>query len=156
MVVNPMQPRFHAWRSTVCYCHQTEHGEPMDKKTECKVVLYGISPKNCDTIKKARKWLEQAGIDYRFHDHRADGLNPADLDRWLSQLGWEALLNSRGTTFRALPDEAKQGLDTAKARALLLEHPAMIKRPLLDRDGELTLGFKADHYQSSSLVKLFC
>lgn len=120
----------------------------MENKTECKVVLYGISPKNCDTIKKARKWLEQAGIDYRFHDHRADGLNPADLDRWLSQLGWEALLNSRGTTFRTLPDEAKQGLDTAKARALLLEHPAMIKRPLLDRDGELTLGFKADHYQS--------
>ncbi|KAB0668764.1 ArsC family reductase [Aeromonas veronii] len=120
----------------------------MENKTKCKVVLYGISPKNCDTIKKARKWLDEAGIDYRFHDHRADGLNPDDLDSWLAQLGWEALLNSRGTTFRALPDEAKQGLDTAKARALLLEHPAMIKRPLLDRDGELTLGFKAGHYQS--------
>ena len=120
----------------------------MENKTECKVVLYGISPKNCDTIKKARKWLDEAGIDYRFHDHRADGLEPARLDGWLNQLGWEALLNTRGTSFRALPEEAKQGLDTAKARALLLEHPAMIKRPLLDRDGELTLGFKADHYQS--------
>ncbi len=121
---------------------------PMENKTECRVVLYGISPKNCDTIKKARKWLEEAGIDYRFHDHRADGLAPEQLDSWLERLGWEALLNTRGTTFRALPDEARQDLDTAKARALLLAHPAMIKRPLLDKDGELTLGFKADHYQS--------
>lgn len=108
--------------------------------------LYGI--KNCDTIKKARKWLDEAGVDYRFHDHRADGLDPATLDGWLAKLGWEALLNTRGTTFRALPEEEKQGLDNDKARALLLAHPAMIKRPLLDRDGELTLGFKADHYQS--------
>lgn len=108
--------------------------------------LYGI--KNCDTIKKARKWLDEAGVEYRFHDHRADGLAPAELDLWLERLGWEALLNTRGTTFRALPDEAKQGLDNAKARALLLAQPAMIKRPLLDKDGELHLGFKADHYQS--------
>ncbi|MGN5151113.1 ArsC family reductase [Aeromonas enteropelogenes] len=120
----------------------------MENKTECKVVLYGISPKNCDTIKKARKWLDEAGVDYRFHDHRADGLDPAALDGWLAKLGWEALLNTRGTTFRALPEEETQGLDNDKARALLLAHPAMIKRPLLDRDGELTLGFKADHYQS--------
>ncbi|WP_421197345.1 ArsC family reductase [Aeromonas enteropelogenes] len=120
----------------------------MENKTECKVVLYGISPKNCDTIKKARKWLDEAGVDYRFHDHRADGLDPAALDGWLAKLGWEALLNTRGTTFRALPEEEKQGLDNDKARALLLAHPAMIKRPLLDCDGELTLGFKADHYQS--------
>lgn len=108
--------------------------------------LYGI--KNCDTIKKARKWLDEAGIDYRFHDHRADGLTPEQLDLWLERLGWEALLNTRGTTFRALPEEAKQGLDTARAHDLLLAHPAMIKRPLLDKDGELSLGFKADHYQS--------
>lgn len=121
---------------------------PMENKTECKVVLYGISPKNCDTIKKARKWLEEAGIDYRFHDHRADGLSPEQLDLWLAKLGWEALLNTRGTTFRALPEAEKQGLDTAKARDLLLAHPAMIKRPLLDQDGTLTLGFKADLYQS--------
>ncbi|MGE6107671.1 ArsC family reductase [Aeromonas sobria] len=110
------------------------------------VTLYGI--KNCDTIKKARKWLADAGVDHRFHDHRADGLSPAQLDGWLAQLGWEALLNTRGTSFRALPEEARQGLDTAKARALMLEHPAMIKRPLLDLDGELHLGFKADQYQS--------
>ncbi|MFQ2505601.1 ArsC family reductase [Aeromonas caviae] len=108
--------------------------------------LYGI--KNCDTIKKARKWLEEAGIDYRFHDHRADGLSPEQLDLWLAKLGWEALLNTRGTTFRALPEAEKQGLDTAKARDLLLAHPTMIKRPLLDQDGTLTLGFKADLYQS--------
>lgn len=110
------------------------------------ITLYGI--KNCDTVKKSRKWLEEAGIDYRFHDHRADGLDPAMLDLWLDRLGWEALLNRQGTTFRALPAQDKQALDKTNARALLLAHPAMIKRPLLDRDGELTLGFKADHYQS--------
>jgi Spx/MgsR family transcriptional regulator len=110
------------------------------------VTLYGI--KNCDTIKKARKWLDEAGVDYRFHDHRVDGLAPVQLDLWLGKLGWEALLNTRGTTFRALPDEEKQGLDQTKAHALLLAQPAMIKRPLLDVDGELHLGFKADHYQS--------
>lgn len=109
-------------------------------------VLYGI--KNCDTIKKARKWLDEAGVPYRFHDHRVDGLDPAQLDLWLERLGWEALLNRSGTTFRALPDEAKQGLDNARAHALLLAQPAMIKRPLLDLGGELHLGFKADHYQS--------
>ena len=108
--------------------------------------LYGI--KACDTMKKARTWLDAKGIAYTFHDYKSEGIDEKSLKRFVDALGWETVLNRAGTTFRALPDEAKQGLDTAKARALLLEHPAMIKRPLLDRDGELTLGFKADHYQS--------
>ncbi|NHI01798.1 ArsC family reductase [Oceanimonas sp. MB9] len=108
------------------------------------VTLYGI--KNCDTIKKARKWLEQAGVDYRFVDHRADGLDPEQLAHWLEQLGWEQLLNKRGTTYRALSDADKAALGPESAAALLQAHPAMIKRPLLDLDGELHLGFKPEHY----------
>ena len=110
------------------------------------ITLYGI--KNCDTIKKARKWLDEAGVDYRFHDHRADGLDPAALDSWLAKLGWEALLNSRGTTFRALPDADKQDIDASKAIALMLTHTSMIKRPILDRDGVLTAGFKPEIYET--------
>lgn len=120
----------------------------MENKTECKVVLYGISPKNCDTIKKARKWLEAAGIDYRFHDVRADGLDEAALDGWLDTLGWEALLNTRGTTFRALPDDQKADLDRERARALMLAQPAMIKRPVLQLGDAFHLGFKAEQYQT--------
>ena len=110
------------------------------------ITLYGIP--NCDTVKKARTWLDQNGVAHVFHDYKKAGIDRARGEAWVGELGWETVLNRSGTTFRALPEEAKQGLDTTKARALLLEHPAMIKRPLLDRDGELTLGFKADHYQS--------
>ena len=99
----------------VCSTPDFRAARPETKRIPMATTLYGI--KNCDTIKKARKWLEEAGIDYRFHDHRADGLAPEQLDSWLERLGWEALLNTRGTTFRALPDEARQDLDTAKARA---------------------------------------
>ncbi|GHA17228.1 ArsC family reductase [Oceanisphaera arctica] len=106
--------------------------------------LYGI--KNCDTVKKARKWLDQQGIDYRFVDHRADGLDPAELQHWLERLGWEQLLNKRGTTYRALPDADKAGLGPDTAAALLQAHPAMIKRPLLVLDDELHLGFKPELY----------
>ncbi|MDP5291004.1 ArsC family reductase [Oceanimonas sp. CHS3-5] len=110
------------------------------------VTLYGI--KNCDTVKKARKWLEQAGVDYRFVDHRADGLDPEQLAHWLEVLGWEQLLNKRGTTWRALSDDDKASLGPDTAAALLLAHPAMIKRPLLNLDGELHLGFKPELYAS--------
>ena len=106
--------------------------------------LYGI--KNCDTIKKARKWLEQQGIEYTFHDYRVDGLDQAWLAETASTLGWEQLLNKRGTTFRQLPDEQKQDLTEEKALALLLAHPAMIKRPVLAHDSDLHLGFKPDQY----------
>jgi len=108
--------------------------------------IYGIS--NCDTIKKARKWLEQQGVEYQFHDVRKDGLDEALLDSWLAAVGWEVLLNKRGTTWRALDDATKNSIDAASARALLLAQPAMIKRPVLVTDQRVEVGFKADHYQT--------
>ena len=107
--------------------------------------LYGI--KNCDTIKKARKWLSDNEIDYTFHDYRVDGLDADWLRETEAQLGWESLLNKRGTTFRQLSDEQKNNLDKSKALALLLEHPAMIKRPVLVTEKGYFLGFKADQYE---------
>jgi Spx/MgsR family transcriptional regulator len=108
------------------------------------ICLYGI--KNCDTIKKARNWLESNGIDYRFHDYRADGLERAQLEAWAQELGWEALLNKRGTTWRAQPDAVKDNIDAASAITLMLQQPAMIKRPLLDTGPARHLGFKAADY----------
>lgn len=108
--------------------------------------LYGIS--NCDTIKKARKWLEANGIDYRFHDYRKDGLEADWLESWCDELGWEAVLNKRGTTWRKLPEETKSAVDRSQAIALMLEQPAMIKRPLLDLGNSRKLGFKEIEYSS--------
>jgi Spx/MgsR family transcriptional regulator len=107
-------------------------------------VMYGI--KNCDTIKKAKKWLEANNLEFTFHDHRSDGLDQTQLQSWCETLGWEQVLNKRGTTYRQLTDDQKASLNETSAIALLLEYPAMIKRPILDIDGELTLGFKADSY----------
>ena len=107
--------------------------------------LYGI--KNCDTIKKARKWLEANDIEYTFHDYRADGLEQSWLAQTEQHLGWELLLNKRGTTFRQLSDEQKNNVDKTSALALMLEHPAMIKRPVLIHNDTYHLGFKADQYQ---------
>lgn len=107
--------------------------------------LYGI--KNCDTIKKARKWLEAEQIEYTFHDYRQDGLDANWLAEVESKLGWEQLLNKRGTTFRQLSDEQKNSLNRENALALLQEFPAMIKRPLLAHNDSLTLGFKPAEYQ---------
>jgi arsenate reductase len=108
------------------------------------IVLHGI--KNCDTMKKARAWLDSRGIAYRFHDYKAEGMDAAILTRWVGQVGWEALLNRAGTTFRKLPDAEREGLDETRAIALMLAQPSMIKRPVLDRDGALTLGFAPDRY----------
>ncbi|ANG64251.1 arsenate reductase [Marinobacterium aestuarii] len=108
------------------------------------ISLYGI--KNCDTIKKARKWLESNGIDYRFHDYRSDGLERAQLESWAAELGWEALLNKRGTTWRTQPDSVKNSIDEASAISLMLQQPAMIKRPLLDTGTARHLGFKDADY----------
>lgn len=108
------------------------------------VTLYGI--KNCDTVKKARKWLTAHHIEYTFVDHRADGLDPEQLQGWLDQLGWEALVNKRSTTYRSLTDEEKSTLGPDTAAALLQAHPAMIKRPLLSLDKALYLGFKEAQY----------
>lgn len=107
--------------------------------------LYGIS--NCDTIKKAKKWLEQHNISYTFHDYRKDGLSEEWLKETASQLGWENLLNKRGTTFRQLPEADKTNLDEQKALALLLANPAMIKRPVLIHNNRYHLAFKPAQYE---------
>ena len=109
-------------------------------------IAYGI--KNCDTIKKMKKWLEAENIDYHFHDYRVDGLDPALLETFEAQLGWEAMVNKRGTTYRQLSDEQKSGLNRDTALALMLEYPAMIKRPLLVHDDSYHLGFKPEQYQA--------
>lgn len=108
-------------------------------------IAYGI--KNCDTIKKMKKWLEAESIDYTFHDYRVDGLDQAMLEKFESQLGWEAMINKRGTTFRQLTDEQKANLNQETAICLMLESPAMIKRPLLVHNDSYHLGFKPAQYQ---------
>ncbi|OMH39155.1 ArsC family reductase [Motiliproteus sp. MSK22-1] len=108
------------------------------------ITLYGIN--NCDTIRKARKWLQEEGIDYRFHDYRKDGLNAAQLNGWADELGWEALLNRRGTTWRQLPQEQKDAVTRDRAIDLMLAQPAMIKRPLLDLGEQRKLGFSVADY----------
>jgi arsenate reductase len=108
------------------------------------VTIHGI--KACDTMKKARAWLEEHGIAYAFHDYKTQGIPDAALRGWVKQLGWEVLLNRAGTTFRKLPDAAREGLDEGRAIALMLAQPSMIKRPVLDMDGTLLVGFKPDTY----------
>ncbi|MEH6824836.1 MAG: ArsC family reductase [Motiliproteus sp.] len=109
------------------------------------ITLYGIS--NCDTIKKARKWLQTQAIDYQFHDYRKQGLERQQLETWADELGWEALLNRRGTTWRQLPEASKEQIDREQAITLMLAQPAMIKRPLLDLGSSRKLGFKESEYQ---------
>jgi len=108
------------------------------------VTIHGI--KACDTMKKARAWLEGHGVAYSFHDYKAVGVDRATLERWAGQVGWDLLLNRSGTTFRALPEADRSGLDEAKAISLMLAQPSMIKRPVLDVDGRLTVGFKPEAY----------
>jgi arsenate reductase len=110
--------------------------------------IYGI--KNCDTMKKARDWLAAHDLAVAFHDYKASGIDRAHLQAWAGKVGWEVLLNRSGTTFKALPDARKQGLDEAKAIALMIEQPSMIKRPVLDLgDGRLLVGFKPDAYAAA-------
>ena len=111
------------------------------------VKIYGI--KNCDTMKKARAWLEAENIPYDFHDYKAAGIDRAHLESWVRELGWETVLNRAGTTFRGLPDAAKQNLDAAQAVDLMLEQPSMIKRPLLDLGDRRLAGFKPDLYAAA-------
>ena len=108
--------------------------------------LYGI--KNCDTIKKARKWLADNGIEYTFHDVRTDGIDGATIEKWIEQTDWETVLNRRGTTWRKLDSNVQEATNRDTVTALLLEQPAMIKRPVLDVDGAITIGFKIDQYQT--------
>jgi len=109
------------------------------------VTIYGIP--NCDTMKKARAWLDGHGVAYAFHDYRASGLEPERLNAWVDKLGWEVLLNKASTSFRALPDEDRRNLDAKRAKALMLANPTMIKRPVLDLGDRLLVGFKPDVYE---------
>ena len=108
------------------------------------ITLYGI--KNCDTMKKARAWLDAKGVAYAFHDYKTQGIAPETLQGWAKELGWEALLNRAGTTFRKLPEEQKQGLTEARALALMLAQPSMIKRPVLDLGPRRIAGFSPEGY----------
>jgi arsenate reductase (glutaredoxin) len=109
------------------------------------VTIYGI--KNCDTMKKARAWLDKHGVAYSFHDYKTAGIERDRLEQWCKKVGWEALLNRAGTTFRKLPDKDKGSLDGKKAAALMLAQPSMIKRPVLDLGGgKLLVGFKPELY----------
>ena len=109
------------------------------------ITIYGI--KNCDTMKKARAWLDGEGIAYAFHDYKAAGIDRGRLAGWAAQVGWEALLNRAGTTFRKLPETDKANLTEARAVALMLAQPSMIKRPVLEAGKRLVVGFRPAEYQ---------
>jgi arsenate reductase len=112
------------------------------------ITIYGI--RNCDTMKKARVWLDGRGATYAFHDYKVAGIDRASLERWVEEHGWETVLNRAGTTFRALPDTEKQRLDAEKAIALMLAQPSMIKRPVLDLgEGPTIVGFKPEVYEAA-------
>ena len=111
-------------------------------------VMYGI--RNCDTVKKARAWLESHGVPYDFHDYKTAGLSRALIERWCDELGWEVLLNRAGTTFRKLSDAEKRNIDAHKAMELMLAQPSMVKRPVLDVAGRLLVGFKPELYAEAT------
>ena len=112
-----------------------------------QITLYGI--RNCDTVKKARAWLDGHGIAYEFHDYKTAGIERERLEQWCAELGWESVLNRAGTTFRKLSDADKAGLNEGKAVALMLGQPSMIKRPLLDLGKIRLTGFKPEAYQAA-------
>jgi arsenate reductase len=116
-----------------------------------RVTLYGI--KNCDTMKKARAWLDANAIPYLFHDYKTAGIDRARLQSWAGQVGWETLLNRAGTTFRKLPDAEKTGLSEETALALMLAQPSMIKRPVLDLGKKLLVGFKPEFYADATRAR---
>jgi len=113
--------------------------------------IYGI--KNCDTMKKARAWLDTHGVAYEFHDYKAAGVDKHKLKQWSDKVGWETLLNRAGTTFKKLPDSDKEGVTEKKALALMLAQPSMIKRPVLEVGGKLLVGFKPDIYANDVKTK---
>lgn len=108
------------------------------------ITLYGI--KNCDTVKKARKWLEKNGVEYTFHDFREDGMDSVPVAKWLKESGWENVLNRRSTSWRALTDEQKEKMDNALALTLATETPTLIKRPVTESAGETRFGFKEKEF----------
>ena len=116
-----------------------------------QITIYGI--KNCDTMKKARAWLDGHGVAYDFHDYKTAGIDKDRLKQWSDELGWEALLNRAGTTFKKLPESDKEGLNERKALALMAAQPSMIKRPVLDLGGKLLAGFKPEVYDKEVPAK---
>ena len=109
--------------------------------------LYGIP--NCDTVKKARTWLDAKGLAYAFHDYKKAGADPAKLAEWCQVAGWEKVLNRAGTTFKKLPDADKDGLDQAKAITLMAANPSCIKRPVVEHRGGLLIGFKPEEWEAA-------
>ena len=109
------------------------------------VALYGIP--NCDTMKKARAWLHAHGVDYRFHDYKREGLDETRLRAWVAELGWEALVNRRGTTWRKLPEDVREGMDAEAAIRIMLETPSIIRRPVLDTGEVRHAGFSETDYE---------
>jgi len=110
-------------------------------------IMYGI--KNCDTVKKARAWLDAHKVEYQFHDYKTEGIDRVRLEKWVKALGWEMVLNRAGTTFRKLPDKDKEGLTEKKAIALMLDQPSMIKRPMIEKGGKFLIGFKPEAYDQA-------
>ena len=113
------------------------------------ITIYGI--KNCDTMKKARVWLDKRGVKYSFHDYKAEGIDKERLAKWAKDAGWETLLNRAGTTFRKLADKDKENITEKKAIALMLAQPSMIKRPVLETGRKLLVGFKPEIYEKAGL-----
>lgn len=106
--------------------------------------VYGI--KNCETVKKALAWLDSHGVKYTFHDFKKEALTPALLDGWIKAVGWETLLNRKGTTWRALPEKVREGINAASARTLMLENPSIIKRPVVVQGANVSCGFDAAEF----------
>lgn len=113
---------------------------------KASIILHGLA--TCDTTRAARKWLEANGISHVFHDVRADGLTRQQVEAWVTQLGWEKVLNKASTTWRELPESVRSGLDSSRAIGLMLQHPTLVKRPVLDRGGKLLVGFKPASYSA--------
>lgn len=107
-------------------------------------IMYGIA--NCDTIKKARNWLQQKGIDYQFHDYKKQAVSENLLQRWIADLGWEQLINKRGTSWRKLDESTRESMDDTKAIATMLDNPSIIKRPLIEYQSQRILGFNEAEY----------
>jgi arsenate reductase len=120
---------------------------PFPRQVELAITIYGI--KNCDTMKKARAWLDEKKVAHEFHDYKVAGIDRPRLEAWCRKAGWETVLNRAGTTFRKLPDADKAGLDEKKAIALMLAQPSMIKRPVLDLGGAILVGFTPETYKGA-------
>jgi arsenate reductase len=123
----------------------------MDTLFDMALTLYGIP--NCDTVKKARDWLDSHKIGYEFHNYKTDGIDAARLKTWVKALGWEKVLNKGSTTYQALPPSEKDGLNEAKAIKLMVAQPSMIRRPIWDADGQLFAGFKPNSPDRTALEK---